>query len=278
MARVLVTCATGTVGSEVTKVLTERGVVFRAGVRRPDDYSGAGSPTAFDFEKPETWGRAFENVERLFLVRPPTVDTDRITDAAAAASRCGVEHVVYLSVLGAEKNPLLPHRRIERHLATLPVSTTFLRASFFMQNLYEVHAEAIRERNEVFVPAGSGETSFVDARDVGAVGAACLVESGHEGQAYDLTGPKALDYYGVAAILSSELDRPISYAVPAPWTFAHRELAEGQPLAFVLVMIGIYTTARLGLAGRVSDDVERVLDRPPRGFSVYAANYREAFE
>ena len=130
MARVLVTCATGTVGSEVTKVLTERGVVFRAGVRRPDDYSGAGSPTAFDFEKPETWGRAFENVERLFLVRPPTVDTDRITDAAAAASRCGVEHVVYLSVLGAEKNPLLPHRRIERHLATLPVSTTFLRASF----------------------------------------------------------------------------------------------------------------------------------------------------
>lgn len=277
MGSILLTGATGRVGSAVAASLEARGVGFRAGVRGPRSYDGPGDPVAFDFEKPETWGRAFEGIEGLFLVRPPTIGTDRIAEAAAAASRCGVEHVVYLSVLGAQRNPLLPHRRIERRLGDLPVETTFLRASFFMQNLDEVHARWIRERDEVFVPAGNGRTSFVDARDVGAVGAACLVEPGHEGRAYDLTGPEALDYDDVAAILSSELDRPISYPSPAPWTFARRELAAGRPLAFVIVMLGIYTTARLGLAGRVSGDAERLLGRPPRSLAEYAADYREAF-
>ncbi|MEM4780223.1 MAG: NmrA family NAD(P)-binding protein [Halalkalicoccus sp.] len=277
MDSILLTGATGTVGSAVAASLESRGVAFLAGVRDPASYDGPGEPVAFDFEKPETWGRAFEGSEKLFLVRPPAVSADRIAEAAAAASRCGVSRIVYLSVLGAEKNPLLPHRRIERRLEALPVSTTFLRASFFMQNLDEVHAGAIRERSEVFVPAGSGKTSFVDARDVGAVGAVCLVESVHGGRTYDLTGPDALDYYDVAAILARELDRPITYPNPAPWTFAYRELAAGRPLAFVLVMLGIYTTARVGFAGRVTEDVERVLDRPPRSLAAYAAEYREAF-
>lgn len=278
METILLTGTTGTVGSAVAASLAGRGVGFRAGVRDPESYDGLGTPIAFDFEKPETWGRAFEGSETLFLVRPPAVATESIAAAAAAASRCGVEHVVYLSVLGAQKNPLLPHRRIERRLEDLPVETTVLRASFFMQNLDEVHVEGIREHGEVFVPAGGGETSFVDARDVGATAATCLSEPGHEGRAYDLTGPEALDYYEVAAILSAELDRPITYPNPSPWAFVRRELAAGRPLAFVLVMLGIYTTTRLGLAGRVTDDVERVLGRPPRGIGEYAADYREAFE
>ncbi|MCL7417694.1 MAG: SDR family oxidoreductase [Halalkalicoccus sp.] len=278
MASVLLTPANGTVSSATGEALSARGVGFRAGVRNPVSYEGGGNPVAFDFEKPETWGRAFDGIESLFLVRPPTVEIDRIREAAAAASRCGVESVVYLSVLGADRNPLLPHRRIERHLEGLPVATTFLRASFFMQNVDEVHARWIHKRDEVFVPAGGGETSFVDARDVGTVAATCVSEPDHEGRAYDLTGPEALDYYEVAAILSAELDRPISYAAPSPWVFARHELAAGTPLALVLVMLGIYTTARLGLAGRVTDDVERVLGRPPRSFEEYAADYREAFE
>jgi uncharacterized protein YbjT (DUF2867 family) len=273
MAGIFVTTATGTVGSAVADALVERGVGLRAGVRRPERYDGPGDPVAFDFERPETWGRAFKGIDRLLLVRPPTVSTDRITEAADAAVRVGTEHVVYLSVLGARKNPLLPHRRIERHLERAPVATTFLRASFFAQNLLEVHGDGIRERDELFVPAGSGETSFVDARDVGRVGAACLSEPGHEDRAYDLTGPEALDYDEVARRLSTVLGREITYANPSVLEFVRREYADGRPLPFVLVMLGVYTTARLGLAGRVSDDVERVLGRPPRALEAFAADH-----
>ena len=95
----------------------------------------------FDFEKPESWGRAFEDIDALFLVRPPEIARvhRHITPAIDAAERVGVEHVVFLSVLGAEKNPLLPHRRIGRHLQGTDLTYTFLRASFFMQNFYVVH-------------------------------------------------------------------------------------------------------------------------------------------
>lgn len=276
MGSILLTCATGTTSSAAGEELEARDVAFDAGVRDPAGYDGPGDPVAFDFEKPETWGRAFEGVERLFLVRPPTVSVARVTDAADAAVRVGVEGVVYLSVLGAGRNPLLPHRRIEAHLERAPVETTFLRASFFAQNLVEVHRRWIVERDELFVPAESGRTSFVDARDVGRVGAACLVEPGHGGRAYDLTGPEALDYHEVARRLSSVLGREITYANPSAFEFARREYARGRPLAFVLVMLGIYTTARLGLAGRVTDDVERVLGRPPRDLEAFAADHREA--
>jgi len=299
--RVLVTGATGTVGSAVVEALADReGVLVRAGVRdvaAARERFGGGSGTGetdertgespfsegieyvrLDFERPETWGSAFEGIDRLFLVLPPGVPSDRVLDAAAAAVRVGVDHLVYLSVLGVERNPLIPHWRIERGLRALDVTYTFLRASFFMQNFLEVHRRDIIECDEVFVPAGEGKTSFVDARDVGAVGARALLEPGHANRAYDLTGPAALDYYDVARILAAELDRPITYPNPSMLRFARRRRARGESLGFVLLMLGIYTTARLGLAGRVSDDVARVLDRPPRSFRAFVADYRERFE
>ena len=287
--RILVTGATGTVGRHVVTTLVEEGgtdedVTVRAGVRdvarARERFGDDVEYVEFDFQRPETWGAAFADIDALFLIRPPTIGRveRHITPAIDAAARVGVEHVVFLSVLGAEKNPILPHRRIENHLRDADVSSTVLRASFFMQNLAEVHREAIAERDEIFVPAGDGETSFVDARDVGAAAAVALTEPGHENRAYDITGPAALDYATVAETFSDVLDRPIDYANPSIPTFVRRLRAEGEPLAFVLVMVGIYTTARLGFAGRVSRDVEALLGREPIPLERFVADYADAFE
>ncbi|MEF8784307.1 MAG: SDR family oxidoreductase [Haloarculaceae archaeon] len=275
---VLVTGATGTVGSQVRAHLADRACTVRALVRDPD--ADDEQEVRFDFEKPETWGQAFESGDRLFLVRPPSISRvgEFLLPAIDAAQRCGIEHVTLLSVLGAEKNPLLPHRRIERHLEASGLDYTFLRASFFMQNFDEVHARDIREYDELFVPAGGGETSFVDARDIAEVAAATLTEPGHRTRAYDVTGPTALDYVEAAAIFSDVLGRDISYPRPGAVAFARRWLGRGEPLGFVVVMLGIYTTARLGLAGRVTDDVREVLGRDPRSLRAYVVDYKDAFE
>jgi len=146
-----------------------------------------------------------------------------------------------------------------------------------MQNLSEVHGEDVVKRDQLFVPAGGGATSFVDARDVGAVAAVALTEADHENRAYDLTGPAALTYEEVAAVFSGVLDRPITYADPSILTFVRRLRSRGEPLPFLVLMVGIYTTARLGLAGRVTDDVERLLGRPPRDVATFVADYAGAF-
>jgi uncharacterized protein YbjT (DUF2867 family) len=283
---VLVTGATGTVGSALCESLagrdcTGRDCEVRALVRNPETAGGlAGAePVRFDFEKPETWGRAFEGGDRMFLVRPPQISRvgEHLLPAVDAAARCGVEHVTLLSVLGAGRNPLLPHRRIETHLLDADLTHTFLRASFFMQNLDEVHAVDVCERDELFVPAGGGTTSFVDARDVADCAAVTLLDPGHAGAAYDITGPEALTYGEVAAVFSAVLGREVTYPDPSVLAFVRRMRERGYDLGFLLAMVVIYTTTRLGLAGRVSDDAAALLGREPRSLRTYVEDYREEF-
>jgi uncharacterized protein YbjT (DUF2867 family) len=278
---VLVTAATGTVGRHVVEALADTGATVRAGSRDPTragDGLETGTAVEFDFARPETWGRALEKVDALFLVRPPGVAVGELTAFVDAAARVGVDRLAYLSTLGADRNPLIPHYRIERHIEGADVDHCFLRASFFCQNLHEVHGEAIREAGEIFLPAGAGATSFVDARDVGAVGARVLTEPGHRNRAYEVTGSEALTYEEVADLFTEVLGRPVRYADPSIPAFIARELSRGRAPGFVLLMVGIYTTARLGLAGRVTDDVEALLGRSPRTVREYVTDYAGEFE
>jgi uncharacterized protein YbjT (DUF2867 family) len=284
MTQVLVTGATGTVGRHVVRGLRDTDADVRAGVRSVErareSLPESAELVSFDFEKPETWGRAFDGVDALFLVRPPEMTRvhRHITPALDAAARVGVEHVVFLSVLGAEKNPLLPHRRIKRHLQDSDLTYSFLRASFFMQNFYVVHRAEITERGELFVPAGEVKTSFVDARDVAAVGVEALVDPIHRNRSYDVTGPEALTYDDAAAIFSDVLGRTIEYADPGLVEFVTTATARGVSLPFALVQAVVYTTARLGFAARVTDDVERVLGRPPRTLTEFVTDHAAEFE
>lgn len=279
--RILVTGATGTVGSLLVDALADTTEIVRATVRDPEsaDLPEDVETVAFDFERPETWGRAFEDVDAMFLLRPPAISRvhESITPAIDAARRMGVDHVVLLSVLGAQRNPLLPHRRIERHLEQSGPAWTFLRASFFMENLLEVHGAEIRDRGEIVVPAGDGTTSFVAAADVAAVAARVLFEPGHRGVAYDLTGPEALSYHEVATVIGEVVGREIDYDAPSLVRFVRHSRRTGRPWAYVAVMAALYTTARLGLAGRVTDDTARLLDRTPRSLREWVRANRSAF-
>ncbi|APW99569.1 nucleoside-diphosphate sugar epimerase [Halobiforma lacisalsi AJ5] len=154
---------------------------------------------------------------------------------------------------------------------------TLLRASFFMQNLLEVHRTDVVEHDEIFVPAGDGKTSFVDARDLGEIAAIVLTESGHENRAYDLTGPEALDYHEVANVFSDVLERSITYPRPSVLEFGVRMRRRGTGLGFIVLMCGIYTTARLGLAGRVTGDSQRILGRRPRDMRAFVEAYADKF-
>jgi uncharacterized protein YbjT (DUF2867 family) len=297
---ILVTGATGPVGGEVVRLLAARGRPVRAGSRRreaeagaagaardavgPSGWGGAGGTAPgdvervrFDFRDRSTYPAAFRGVGQVFLLRPRRpVDVRRdVRPFLEAALRAGVEHVVFLSLLGAERNPLLPHSRIERLIRRSGMPYTFLRANAIMQTLSDFHREDIRERGEIFVPAGRGRTSFVDARDVAAVAVAALTEAGHLNRAYPLTGGEALDYYQVARTLTEVVSRPVFYRAPSTARFVAVMLRRGHRFAEVAALVALYTFARLGLAATVTGDTAGVLHRPPVTLQRFIEDYQD---
>lgn len=275
---IFVTGATGNVGSAVVRALRGAGAQVRLGMRSP---TPAADEVRFDFTDPQTWEQAFTGVQSMFLVRSPAIGNVQrdLLPALAAARRVGVEHVVFLSLQGAARNKVVPHATVESWLRASGMSWTFIRASFFHQNLSTTHASDVRDRDEILIPAGNGATAFVDAADVGAVAAAALLDPRtHANKAWTVTGPRALTYGQVAEILSAELGRPISYNRPGIRRYAfHARRALGMPWPMVAVTAAIYTTARLGLAAGLTDDVRAVLGRGPVDFTQFAHRARESW-
>lgn len=283
-AEILVTGATGNVGREVVASLTVQGIPVAAGDFKPiakrDLVSELVEPRLFSFNDPETWTAAFAGVRRMFVLRPPQIANvqKELFPALDAATRAGVEHFVFLSIINVEALTSTPHYKIEGHLRNLGRDWTFLRSSFFMQNLNTTHRDEIRLRNELFLPVGNARTSFIDARDVGAVAALTLSQPGHAGQAYDITGSEALDYDAVAALFSRALGRTIHYRNPSPLRYLLRQLRQGKALPFAVVTTWLYGNTRRGMAERVTGEVERLLGRPPIRLAQYIEDYKTSWQ
>jgi len=282
---ILVTGATGNVGRVVVERLLAAGRNVRATGRTPESVSRMFGErvqaVALDFTDASTWTSAFDGVRGMFLMRPPQLGKPKtqMVPALDYARGQGIKQMVFLSLQGAEGNKVVPHAAIESWLRTSGISWTFVRASFFDQNLMTTHLTDIRDRNEIMVPAGRGATAFVDAEDVGAVAAAALLDPlSHANAALTVTGDEALTYDQIAEILTVELGRPIRYARPGAFRYVHHARSTlGMPWGMVAVTTAIYTTARLGLAAGCTETVREVLHRDPIGFAAFAHRERDVW-
>lgn len=275
---ILVTGATGNVGSAVVERLLARGVACSIGVRDPSLFAPRQgvTPVVLDFRRPDTFASAVAGAGGLFLVRPPAIADVRPTlcalvDAAAAAA---VPHVVFLSVIGAEHNRIVPHHAVERHLARGHVPWTILRPGFFAQNLGTAYRADLRERDELYVPAGRGRVAWVDTRDLGQLAADILVDpSEHRGRGHTLTGGEALDFTEVAELLTRALGRPIRYTPASAFGYARRLASRGLPLGQVIVQTLLHLGLRRGHAATIDPTLGALLGRRPRTLADYVADH-----
>ncbi|AKD58616.1 SDR family oxidoreductase [Spirosoma radiotolerans] len=289
--RILVTGASGNVGLETLRALINDATRERfeviAGVRNPAKPIATipiqpDGTVALDFANSATFEVALRGIDRVLLVRPP-----QLADVALyfkpfmeAMKRASVRQVVFLSLQGVENNPVTPHHKIEKLIVDSGLPYTFLRPSFFMQNLSTTHRDEIRLRNEIFVPAGNGRTSFIDVQDIGEVAALSLTSQTNEfiNQSYELTGSEALTYSEVADVLTDVLGRKITYRNPSIlqfiWQKWHKETV---PLGFTLTMVALYTVAKLGKAAVLTQETERLLNHPPRTFRQFAEANRSVW-
>ncbi len=234
----------------------------------------------FDFEDEKTIEGSLDDIKKLLLIRPPAIsDVEKyIFPVVDEAEKAGVDRIVFLSLMGVENNPFVPHHDIEKYIESSNVNHTFLRPSFFMQNLTTTHLEEIRDRDQIFAPAGNGRTNFIDTRDIGEVGAVVLTEDGHENRAYELTGRDSLTYNEIAKIMSEILDKKIEYVSPSILHFLIRKNDEGIELGKILVMIGLYTAARLGRADESTNTVKEILGREPTSFEEFVKDHRDIWK
>ncbi|ADB37130.1 SDR family oxidoreductase [Spirosoma linguale] len=289
--RILITGATGNVGlatlADLIKHPDKQKFTVIAGLRSPGqstESSGleADETVCLDFENPATFDAALAGVSRILLVRPPQLaDVDKyFKPFIDAMQRANVRQVVFLSLQGVENNPVTPHHKIEKLIREAGLPYTFLRPSFFMQNLSTTHRDEIRLRDEIFVPAGHGRTSFIDVRDISAIAALVLTGGPEEfiNQGYELTGSEALTYTEIAQILTDVLGRKITYRNPSILRFIWQKWQkEKLPLGFILIMTALYTVSKLGKAAGLTSETERLLKRQPIPFRQFARDFRNVW-
>ncbi|MFX1535865.1 MAG: SDR family oxidoreductase [Promethearchaeota archaeon] len=279
--KILVTGATGTVGSEVIRSLIKLKIPVRAAVR---DISSAKKMfgdevkyVRFDFGKSETFGEALINIEKLFLVRPPPISDVKkyIFPLIDYAKNSGVTHIVFLSLMGV--NRLMPHYKIEKYMETSGINYTHLRANFFMQNLSTFYRDIIRDNHEIFIPAGKGKTSFIDVRDIADVAVKVFNDSKYQNGAYTLTGCETLDYFEVAQIFTRVLGKEIIYCDPSAREYNKRMKEMNIPDDFIKVMSRIYFIVRMGKAARITRDTEEILGRKPIKMEKFVQDYSQCW-
>lgn len=260
-----ITGATGNVGAPLTEYLLSRGERVVAATRSEDKKSD--NPLLeyrrFDFTGAETWPAALDGVTRVFLMRPPHISNipRDMEPFMEHLKKTGIGQVVFLSVQGADENSLVPHHKVEQALFRLGLPYTVLRPSFFMQNLTTTHLDEIRREKRVYVPSGRGRTNFIDARDIGEIGARVMLDGDHIGKAYTITGDVSYTHGEVAERLSAILDEDIRFVSPGPFRFIVHHLKRGLPLGKILVMLALYSVVRLNRGDVTTGDSEILLGR-----------------
>ncbi|MGH7493350.1 MAG: SDR family oxidoreductase [bacterium] len=210
---ILITGATGTVGSEVVKRLSAQGVQVRAVTR--DLRKAEASPLPHvefvkgDFDDLDSMQRACSGMERAFLLSNSTERAEQQQTAfVEVAKKSGVQHIVKLSQLHADVNSpgrfLRYHAAVEAAVQAAGLTFTFLRPNLYMQGLLNFR-QSIKEKSAFFVAAGEARISAVDVRDLAEVAVAALTGTQLDSKNYSLTGPEALTFGEMAQRLSAAL-------------------------------------------------------------------------
>jgi len=257
---ILVIGATGKTGSRIAKSLEDKGISVRLGSRS--------APVPFDWELPQTWGPALQGVSAAYVSYFPDIAVpgavEQVEAFAKVAKDAGVEKLVLLTGRGEHHA-----ERAEDVVRTSGLAFTIVRAAWFAQNYSEGALFEPVMAGVLPMPGGDIREPIVDVDDIAAVAVAALTEDGHDGELYEVTGPRLMSFADMAEELSMAIGRTVQH-LPITFEEFHAEVARssGEMIAGVITEI-----ARETLDGRnahLADGVQRALGRPPKDFADYA--------
>lgn len=276
------TGATGTIGCDVTRLLSKRGAALRAGVRDQSkatkQFGNDVELVTFDFENEDTFAAALDGIAKVFLLPPLLPNQLELMNRFVDSSkRAGVEHIVKLSVIGLDDTKYTLgqwHGANEQYIRNSGLAYTFLRPNSFMQNFV---SQFPPRNGAIYLPWGNGTASFVDTRDVARVAAEALTGEQHAGRIYTLTGPAALSMAEVARILSEAAGREIKY-VDVPENAAHEGMLQaGLPNWLIDAVLELHAINKESRWKGVTSDIELVTGTAATSFSQFARDHADNF-
>jgi uncharacterized protein YbjT (DUF2867 family) len=256
----LITSGTSKTGRRVAERLEVRGQPVRIGSR-------SGEPP-FDWEDRTTWAPVLEGVGSVYISHyldalPGAAET--VGPFAELAVANGVRRQV---LVGGRGEPEAD--RVEEAVRDAGGELTILRSTWFAQNFSEGGFLDFVLNGEVTLPAGDTPEPFVDVDDIADVAVAALTEEGHEGELYELTGPRLLTFEEAVDEIARAANRELRY-VPVSMQEFESILAEADVPAEVQWLLKyLFTEVLDGRNAHVADGVHRALGREPRDFADYA--------
>lgn len=265
--RVLITGGKGKTGRRVASRMSATGIDVAVGTRTPD----GPQDRRFDWADPSS-ASAFAGCDAVYLVAP----TDRTDHLAVMqpllqeALARGVRRFVLLSSSLLEPGgPMMGqiHAWLERNAPEWAV----LRPSWFMQNFSEgPHAGTIREQGIIYTATGSGRVGFIDADDIAATAAASLTARKPLNSDVVLTGPDALCYDDIAAIITAALGRPVRHLPLDPTALIARFVAQGLPADYARTLTRMDMDIAAGAEDCTTSGVEQMTGQRPTSFRDFA--------
>ena len=212
--------------------------------------------------------------------------------AVDAAADAGVRHIIYLSMINAAPDATFilsrDHFSTEEYIRMSGLPFTFLRISLYTDNV----PLCVSADDVIRAPAGEGRAAWVTRDDIADVAVAVLTGTGHTGKTYNITGPEALTMAETAEILSSAVERKITYRPQDPEearitrstsrleTFeAERRALTGHGLDEyeVEVFITHFLQIATGELARVSPDVPDLTGHTAQSLAQYLQQHPESY-
>jgi uncharacterized protein YbjT (DUF2867 family) len=273
----LVIGASGTVGSEVVRLLREQGHKVRTTTSRKD--AAGGDSVYVDLMTGAGVQQAFAGIDRAFLMSPAGYANQYaiLAPLVRAAQEQGVKKLVLMSAFGADADPASPLRRSELDLEQSGLVWNIIRPNWFMQSFNTFWLHGIQTQNTIALPVGDAKTSFIDARDIAAVAARLLTDDAWNNRAFNLTGPESIDHVQVAGEISAASGRTVSFQDAAPADLKQGLLGAGLTEAYADFLLLIFGYLKAGYNAAVTDDVKTILGRAPTDLRNYVQDYRSAW-